>query len=157
MCLALVALGVHPHYPLVVAANRDEYHARPTAAAAWWPERMLAGRDLRAGGTWLGLTRQGRFALLTNVRNPNVHNPRSPSRGGIVPSMLTDSSEAPAIERILEQGSRYNGFNVIAGSSTSATWTSNRATEVKRLGRGTWALSNALLGDPWPKLCRIKD
>ena len=88
MCLALIAFAAHPRYRLIIAANRDEFHARPAAPAAWWPEGFLAGRDLKAGGTWLGIDRRGRVALLTNVRDPSRHDPGAPSRGGFVPRIL---------------------------------------------------------------------
>src|ERR1700722_4432567 len=86
MCLILLVWRAHSHYPLLLAANRDEYHERPSAAAAWWPgpARILAGRDLKQGGTWLGVTRGGRFAALTNYRDPAVHRPDAPSRGALV-------------------------------------------------------------------------
>ena len=96
MCLALIAFAAHPRYRLVVAANRDEFHARPAAAAAWWDEGILAGRDLKEGGTWLGVDRRGRFALLTNVRDPSRHDPGAPSRGALVPRLLA-SSAAPSV------------------------------------------------------------
>src|SRR5439155_24852527 len=81
MCLALLALAAHPRFAVVIAANRDEYHARPALPAAWWDEGWLAGRDLTGGGTWLGVTRKGRWAVITNVREPGQHNPNAPSRG----------------------------------------------------------------------------
>ena len=153
MCLALLALDAHPSYALVVAANRDEYHPRPTAPAHWWEEGLLAGRDLHAGGTWLGVTRHGRFALLTNFRDPSRNDGNAPSRGSLVPDVLLDSSDAAAaVARIVEAGARYNGFNLLAGTHARATWGSNRAARTKALGRGTYGLSNALLDEPWPKV-----
>src|SRR5579862_8798870 len=100
MCLILVAWRAHPDYPLVVAANRDEYHARPAAAASWWPEPpILAGRDLTAGGTWLAVTRDARFAALTNFRDPARPPRDAPSRGCLVPATLRGS--APVAERLV--------------------------------------------------------
>src|SRR5580658_78801 len=101
MCLILVAWRAHPHYPLVLAANRDEFHARAAAPAAWWPQpQILAGRDLSAGGTWLGVARDGRFAALTNYRDPTRAQHAGPSRGELVPAAL--SSLLP-LEQQLQQ------------------------------------------------------
>jgi uncharacterized protein with NRDE domain len=157
MCLALLALDVHERYALVVMANRDEYHERPTAAASWWPEGILAGRDLRSCGTWLGLRRDGRFALLTNVRDPARNDPNAPSRGMLVPLVLQsgdDVVEALSVAR--HEGARHNGFNLLAGTPASAAWTSNRADSVKRLSSGVYGLSNAFLDVAWPKLVRTR-
>ena len=157
MCLALLALDAHPLYSVVVAANRDEHHARPTAPAAWWDEGWLAGRDLRAGGTWLGVTRAGRFAFLTNVRDPASNNTAAPSRGSLVPSILSDTSDvATSLERVRSAGACHNGFNLLAGTPSGAAWTSNRSPDVTVLERGTYGLSNALLDSLWPKLVRTK-
>jgi uncharacterized protein with NRDE domain len=157
MCLAVLALDAHPRYRVVVAANRDEYHARPTAAASWWPEGVLAGRDLAAGGTWLGVTRTGRYALLTNVRDPSRHDPSAPSRGSLVPQLL--ASDAPvlaALDAVRRAGARQNGFNLLAGDAESAGWTSNRAADVRTLSAGVYGLSNATLDSDWPKVRRTK-
>jgi uncharacterized protein with NRDE domain len=157
MCLALLALDEHPSYSVVIVANRDEYHARPTAPATWWEEGWLAGRDLRGGGTWLGITRGGRFALLTNFRDPASNDASAPSRGSLVPAVLSDPSGiVPALERVRNASACYNGFNLLAGTPTRAAWVSNRSPDVKALGRGTYGLSNALLDSPWPKLVRTK-
>src|SRR5437762_12242333 len=127
MCLAIVALDAHPRYALVVAANRDEYHARPTAAAHWWiaedgPE-ILAGRDLEAGGTWLGVTRSGRWAFVTNVREGGRHDPAAPSRGALVPRVLRDDrNPQTALASAIADAAHYNGFNLMAGDGASACW-----------------------------------
>lgn len=157
MCLAVVALDSHRRYSLVVAANRDEYHARPTAAAAWWDGSLLAGRDLEAGGTWLGVTRRGRFALLTNVREPHRVDRNAPSRGTLVPDVLRDAAPiADALDRARARGARHNGFNLLAGTADTAAWTSNRAERVVVLAPGVHGLSNALLDAPWPKVLRTE-
>src|SRR5512145_478314 len=136
MCLALLALDAHPRYAVVIAANRDEYHARPTAAASWWDEGWLGGRDLTAGGTWLGLTRRGRFALLTNVRDPSRKLPDAPSRGTLVPQVLADPADVPrSLQRLRGSSLRYNGFNLLAGTPSEAAWTSNYGDGVRALGR----------------------
>src|SRR5690242_13398026 len=100
MCLAVLALDTHRDYAVVLAANRDEFHARPTRAAAWWPDApILAGRDLVAGGTWLGVDRRGRYAFVTNVREPGRHDPSAPTRGTLVPRVLADPQ---SIEHAIE-------------------------------------------------------
>ena len=157
MCLALIAFAAHPRYRLVVAANRDEFHARPAAAATWWDEGILAGRDLKEGGTWLGVDRRGRFALLTNVRDPSRHDPGAPSRGALVPRLLA-SSAPPSISlpALVRGAARYNGFNLIAGDSTGLHWGSNRAAAPAALEPGIYGVSNHLLDTPWPKVERTK-
>ena len=129
MCLAIVALDAHPHYALVLVANRDEYHARPTEAAHWWTEGdILAGRDLRAGGTWLGVTRTGRWAFVTNVRQGAERNPDAPSRGLLVPRVLRDPRDTHhALIAAIADADDYNGFNMMAGEIGTASWGSNRA------------------------------
>ncbi len=157
MCLALLALDAHSLYSVVIAANRDECHARPTAPAAWWDEGWLAGRDLRAGGTWLGVTREGRFALLTNVRDLARNDPAAPSRGSLVPAVLADASGIErSLDNLRDASASHNGFNLLAGTPEAAAWMSNRSPAVQALGPGTYGLSNALLDSPWPKLVRSK-
>lgn len=157
MCLALVALGAHERYALVVAANRDEFHARATAPANWWDEGWLAGRDLAAGGTWLGVTRGGRWALITNVREPARHDPSAPSRGALVTGLLADSAPVPeGLGRILGAATRHNGFNLVAGTARDAHWGSNRAEGTRALAPGVHGVSNATLDTPWPKVTRTR-
>ena len=127
MCLAVIAVTAHPRYALVVAANRDEFHERPTSAAHWWPQGLLAGRDERAGGTWFGINRRGRFAFVTNVREPGRNDPAAPSRGQLVPAILDDPADvAVACASVMRDADRYNGFNLIAGDMSSARHVSNR-------------------------------
>src|SRR5205809_7435588 len=131
MCLAIVALNAHPHFAVVVAANRDEYHARPTTAAHWWADEgntsILAGRDLEAGGTWLGVTREGRWAFVTNVREGGRHDPAAPSRGSLVPRVLRDNRDPQtALASAIADAAHYNGFNLMAGDVATACWGSNR-------------------------------
>jgi uncharacterized protein with NRDE domain len=162
MCLALVALDAHPHFPLVIAANRDEFHARPTLPAHWGRAPpfadMLAGRDLEAGGTWLGFRRDGRWALLTNVREGGRFDATAPSRGNIVPALLNQPAPPRAALSAFatEGGRRYNGFNVLAGDEATAAWASNRAGAPVPLARGVHGVSNALLDTPWPKVTRTR-
>jgi uncharacterized protein with NRDE domain len=155
VCLAVVALHVHPRYAIVVAANRDEFHRRPTAAAHWWDEDWFAGRDLLANGTWLGVTRAGRWALLTNVREPAHNDPGAPSRGSLVPRLLGCGGLLPdAVKAAVASGARHNGFNLLAGDTRNAHWGSNRADLTRALDSGLHGLSNAALDTPWPKLTR---
>lgn len=160
MCLAVIALDAHPRFALVIAANRDEFHARPAAAAAWGDappfEGVLAGRDLEAGGTWLGVRRDGRWALLTNVREGGRREPGARSRGELVPQVLARDAHAGTLREVANHGSGYNGFNLLAGIGAEAAWTSNRAPEVVPLRSGLHGLSNALLDTRWPKLARTQ-
>ncbi len=157
MCLALIAFAAHPRYRLVVAANRDEFHARPAARAAWWDEGILAGRDLKERGTWLGVNRQGRFAFVTNVREPSRHNPGAPSRGALVPRLLLGNA-APAVSlpAIVAASVQYNGFNLVAGNAAELHWGSNRAAAPATLAPGIYGVSNHLLDTPWPKVERTR-
>jgi len=122
MCLILLAWRAHPDYPLVVAANRDEFFARPAAEAGWWQDRpgVFAGRDREAGGTWLGLSRSGRFAGLTNFRDPARQRPDAPSRGALVADFLAgEESTDAALARLTQEGPRYNGFNLLLSDGDS--------------------------------------
>jgi uncharacterized protein with NRDE domain len=159
MCIILVAWHAHPTYPLVVAANRDEYFSRPTAAAAFWPDQreILAGRDLDAGGTWLGLTRNGSFAALTNYRDPDGHRADRRSRGQLVREFLADTGEPEAyLQRIAATGGEFNGYNLLVGDRHSLAWFSNVTGQGKILPAGIYGLSNDLLDTPWPKVCAAK-
>jgi uncharacterized protein with NRDE domain len=157
MCLALIALDVHPAYAVVLAANRDEHHARPAAPAEWWPEGWIAGRDLSAGGSWLAVTRAGRYAFVTNVRESGVRDRQAPSRGALVTRVAAETSApAESVARVLRTGASYNGFNLVAGDLASACWGSNRADGVRTLAAGIHGISNAALDTPWPKVTRSK-
>ena len=155
MCLILVAWRVHPDYPLVVAANRDEFFARPAAEAAWWKDakNVFAGRDLEAGGTWLGLGRDGRFAGLTNFRDPPRNRNDAPSRGALVADFLTGGeSTAAALARLQTQGPRYNAFNLFVSDGDSLGIYESASGSARILEPGIYALSNHLLDTPWPKV-----
>ena len=159
MCLIALAWQVHPDYPLVVAANRDEFHARATAPARFWAEApaVLAGRDLAAGGTWMGVTRAGRFAALTNVREPG--RPQgSRSRGLLVSEyLLSDGDPLAWAEAVMAAGAAYSGFNLLLGDGSTLVVCSNRGTPPTRLAPGVYGLSNHLLDSPWPKLVRARE
>ena len=162
MCLVAFALDQSSRFPFVLAANRDEFYDRPAARLGWWePEdggpAILAGRDLHAGGTWLGLTAQGRLGLVTNVRDPGSMDPQAPSRGQIVPQWLKgDLSMSLLWPRLAMTG--YNGFNLLAldFAQGECFWVNNRKLYPERLQRGVFGLSNALLNTPWPKVQQLK-
>jgi uncharacterized protein with NRDE domain len=161
MCLAVVALDAHPRHAVVLAANRDELHARAALPAGWWPDGdvpLLAGRDLVGGGTWLGVDRRGRFAFVTNVRDPARHDPAAPTRGTLVPRVLRDPSPIDAaVARAVQDGAALNGFNLLAGDAHGAAWGSNRGQVSQRLAAGVHGVSNALLDTPWPKVVRTRE
>jgi uncharacterized protein with NRDE domain len=159
MCLVLIVWRVHPLYSCLVAANRDEFHARPTARAGWWADRpqILAGRDLQAGGTWLGLTRTGRFAALTNYRDPEQRARVAPSRGALVTSMLeSGGTVAEGLAYLRGVGGDYNGFNLIfSDGERLGIYESVRGCG-RELAPGIYGLSNHLLDTPWPKVQNAK-
>jgi len=155
MCLILVAWQVHPGYPLVVAANRDEFFARPTAPAAFWLDapQVLAGRDLEAGGTWMGIARNGRFAALTNFRDPAQNRRGAPSRGGLVKDFLCgDQKPEDYLERIAAHGRECNGYNLLVSDGATLWWSSNMGGAARALEPGVYGVSNHLLDTPWPKV-----
>jgi uncharacterized protein with NRDE domain len=157
MCLILFAYDSHPDYRLVLAANRDEFYDRPTAPAAFWEDSpdVLAGRDLRSGGTWMGVTRQGRVAAVTNFRDPAGQNPDAPSRGWLVSDFLQGRAGAREyLEQLASHSAEYNGFNLLLADATSLGYYSNRMQHPRLLGPGVYGLSNALLDAPWPKIVR---
>jgi len=163
MCLIIFAWKVIPGMPLIAAANRDEFYQRPASAAAWWEDNpdIYAGRDLQAGGTWLGVTRNGRFAALTNVRAPTEKRPDAPSRGKLVSDFLSgELSPADYIAHIQPNAAQYNGFNLLVGDRETLIWYSNKGDADPRngqpLGYGVYGVSNALLDTPWPKVTRAK-
>ncbi|HEY3730046.1 MAG TPA: NRDE family protein [Steroidobacteraceae bacterium] len=158
MCLILLAWRAHPHYPLVLAANRDEFHDRAAASACWWRQpQILAGRDLQGDGTWLGVARSGRFAALTNYRDPALPQAAAPSRGELVPATLASSATS---ERWLAQlariAGRYNPFNLIFSDGEQLAVYESVAGAGRLLGPGVYALSNHLLDTPWPKVRAAK-
>lgn len=158
MCLVLFAFKMHPRYPLVLAANRDEFYDRPTAAADFWPEAqdVLAGRDLKDGGTWLGITKRGRLAALTNYRDPSSVKDNAPSRGWLVRNYLIGREEPEEYLRNRAEASReYNGFSLIVGDCSRMCYFSNRG-DLQTLPPGLYGASNRLLDTPWPKVDRGK-
>jgi uncharacterized protein with NRDE domain len=159
MCLVLIALNSHPNYSLIVAANRDEFYDRPTAPAVFWADApsVLAGRDLKAGGTWLGIDRRGRFAAVTNYRQGQRERPATRSRGGLVSDFLTSDIDArDHFERVQSDAALYSGFNLIAGGARELLYYSNREGRARSLPPGVYGLSNHLLDTAWPKVTSTK-
>lgn len=152
MCLIIVGWRVHPAYPLVVAANRDEFYARPTALAAHWPKtpQLIGGRDLEAGGTWLGVSESGRFAAVTNVREPGM--PAGQRSRGELPRefLLGKQSAADYAHQI--PGETYAGFNLLISDGEALYYRTNRHGGTEALAPGIYGLSNHRLDSPWPKL-----
>jgi uncharacterized protein with NRDE domain len=160
VCLIAVAYRVHPDYPLVVAANRDEFYTRPTAPAAFWDDEpsILAGRDLECMGTWLGVTRGGRFAAVTNFRDPSDQRASAESRGTLVSRFLAGKGAAGEfMDEVEARADAYRGFNLIAYDSDGLYYYSNRGAEPISLAPGIYGLSNHLLDTPWPKVTRLRD
>jgi uncharacterized protein with NRDE domain len=160
MCLLILAWQVHPRYQLVVAANRDEFHERPTAAMAKWPapDDIIGGRDLRAGGTWLAMDRDRRFGIVTNFRELQSPAPGAASRGNLIPSYLRNTAGAGSYLQELERtADEYSGFNLLLTDGQSLWYGSNRAERFAQpLPPGIYGLSNELLDTPWPKLQRVR-
>ena len=142
MCLILVAWKVHAGFPLVVAANRDEFHGRPAARAAFWDDKpeVLAGRDLQARGTWMGVSRGGRFAAVTNYRG-GTEPGAEVSRGALVTRYL----DGIGVPELAERKSAYSGFNLLASDGGELWWLSNRDGGPRRLEPGWYGLGNQLL------------
>ena len=159
MCLVLLAYRLSPDWPLLLAANRDEYYERPTAAASFWEEHpaVLGGRDLQKHGTWLGVTRAGRFAAVTNFRQGLAQKKNAPSRGTLVSGFLAGTQTPQDYLHCVQQhASQYDGFNLIAGNINEIYYCSNRGRKVEKLAPGLYGLSNHLLDTPWPKVERGK-
>lgn len=156
MCLILFAVNMSDDYPLILAANRDEYYNRPTRPMAFWSESpdILAGKDLQAGGTWFGVHRQGRFAALTNYRDLSRVKPNTPSRGELIPNLLAFSGPISDYLSVLDRTAKqYSGFNLLAGEAGGPVFCySNQTRKTTRVDPGIHGLSNHLLDTPWPKV-----
>jgi len=158
MCFIVFAYQIHPSYRFIAAANRDEYYERPSSPVAFWEDapQVLAGRDLKEGGTWMGITRGGKFAAITNFRDPSTLITNAPSRGQLVSNFLTGSESAASyIDNISRQAQKYNGFNLICGDHKDLSVYSNRG-KIEKLEAGIYGLSNHLLNSPWPKVIKGK-
>ncbi len=155
MCLILFANDAHPHYPLVIAANRDEFLARPTEKAKLWKDHphILAGRDLDKMGTWLGMTKEGRFAAITNYRDPSIQMNNAPSRGSLVKKFLVEKMlPNEYIDSLKKESHLFSGYNLLVGDIHSIYYFSNKSNEKYKIPRGIHGLSNHLLNTPWPKV-----
>lgn len=160
MCLIFLSLNNHPTYKLILAGNRDEFYNRKTAAAQFWQDHpdVLGGRDLEAGGTWLGMSKQGKIAMVTNYRDPQHIDPNAPSRGHMVSDFLIeDDSSERYLKNISSNGKKYNGFNLILGNTEELWYYSNYKKEIEKLSSGFYGLSNHLLETSWPKVLRGKE
>ncbi len=160
MCLIVFAWKAHPRYPLILAANRDEFYKRPTQQAGFWEEfpKMVAGKDLKAGGTWMGITSSGRFASVTNYRDPANIDPKAKSRGDIPIDFLT-GSDLPMdyLKKLDTDSENFNGFNVLLGDLKDLFHYSNYEDKINQISPGVHGLSNALLDTPWPKVSFVKN
>ena len=159
MCLIALAWKAHPSYTLAVVANRDEFHARPSAPADYWSDYpdVFAGRDLEAGGTWLGTTRSGRFAALTNYRDPSQFERKRRSRGELPREFLTGGAPPlPWLETVKQRLTDYNDFNILAGDDRQLFCLESRTAAIIPLPPGIYGLSNHLLDTPWPKVLAAK-
>jgi uncharacterized protein with NRDE domain len=159
MCLLVFAYRQHPNYELVVCANRDEAYDRASSPARYWEDapQVLAGRDLEKGGTWMGISSTGRFAALTNFRDPAQRDPSAPSRGLIVSDFLRGAEPAqPYLAELAPRSRGYNDFNLFLRDATGCFYFSSRSGNVVKLGPGLYGISNELLDVPWPKVVRAK-
>jgi uncharacterized protein with NRDE domain len=154
MCLILFAWQQHPDYPLIAIANRDEYYARPSRDAHWWEDAdIFAGRDLEAGGTWLGVNRRGHFAAVTNVREPGGMQPGKRTRGELTRDYLAGSDDAEAyLRKLARHDQDYAGFNLTLGDTSGLWFYSNREQKIRRIEAGVYGVSNGAFDEPWPKL-----
>lgn len=155
MCVAAFAWQAHPRWLIVAVGNRDEFHERPAAPLAAWNNGVLAGRDLRSGGTWLGVSPAGRFALVTNLRGFGGPDPACASRGALVTDSLTGEGRYadPAAAPLQD----FNPFNLILADREQAWFLSNRPEDIRtHLAHGIYGLSNGALDEPWPKTLQLK-
>lgn len=159
MCLIVFANNVHPKYKLIFAANRDEFYERPTTSAEFWKDHteLLAGKDLQAGGTWMGITKKGKFAAITNFRDLKNHKPKAPSRGKITLNFLINNDQPEEYYNSLKpELNSFNGFNLIFGNIDELYYFSNETGGFQKLNPGIHGISNALLDTPWPKVEKSK-
>lgn len=159
MCLLVFNYDRHPDYALVFAGNRDEFYERPTAPADYWNDapHVLGGRDRKAGGAWMGVTRRGHWGVVTNIREPGSYRDDARSRGALVADYLRDEPDPQAyLERVEADADRYNGFNLLLGTPSSLYYVSNRESGIHPVEPGLHGLSNDRLDTPWPKVQRAK-
>jgi len=154
MCVLFIAKQVSNRYPLIIIANRDEFYARPATAIHQWPDSpIVAGQDLQAGGTWLGISASGKIAALTNIRNPLQLNPQAISRGDLVTNFLTAKLNDHQIkQQLLDSASHYNGYNLLFGDAKHLEVFNSATLEFSLVSPGIHGLSNAAFNTPWPKV-----
>ena len=155
MCLILFAYDIHPVFKLVLAANRDEFYDRPANALSYWDDlpQVLAGRDLRGMGTWLGLSTKGKIAAISNYRDPASVILNAPTRGMLVADYLSgNDSPETYLAAVQKNAAKYSGFNLLLGTFEILYYYSNRENMIRRLAPGLYGLSNHLLDTPWPKV-----
>lgn len=157
MCLVAIAWQQHDEFPLIIVGNRDEFHSRPTEKMHCWPDQpnIVGGRDLLAGGTWLALHKNGRFATVTNYRDAVAPKAGHRSRGHLVTDFLNQTTASTDYLAQID-GTKYAGFNLLVSDGKSLAWHSNRSDEIRELTPGIYGLSNALLDSPWHKVKRAK-
>ncbi len=157
MCILFFAIKQHPRYPVIICANRDEFHQRPTQSMYWWPnndllaDKVLAGKDLQAGGTWLGLNEQGRFSALTNFRQPQLFDKNKKSRGELVLHALAHKDN-DVTEQLAKSSSHYNSFNLVFGQLDNLMCFDSVSQKKQMLHSGFHSLCNGALDDIWPKM-----
>lgn len=159
MCLLVFSYRQHPVYDFIFAANRDEFYGRPTRPAQFWEEypSVLAGKDMQAGGTWMGVTKDGQFSALTNYRDPSIQKESPPSRGHLVLDYLIGDDEPDKyLQKVDQKADRYNGFNLLAGTLDKLMYYSNQQKELQKISPGLYGLSNKFLDTPWPKVQHAK-
>lgn len=159
MCLIAFSYKQHPNYQIIFVANRDENYSRPTRAAGFWDENpnILAGKDLKAGGTWMGINKQGAFSAITNYRDPSIEKINPSSRGYLVLDYLKENGNPESyLHQIDQKADQYMGFSLLAGTGEQLGFYSNQQRKVKMLDPGLYGLSNRLLNTPWPKVQRAK-
>lgn len=159
MCLIFVSINYHPAYKMIIAANRDEFYQRKTAAANFWNDNpaILGGRDLEAAGTWMAMNKNGKISMVTNYRDPANINPKAPSRGQLVSNYLLNGDQPDEyLQQLLPAAAQYNGFNLLVGYPDVLWYYSNYGKEISALTSGVYGLSNHLLDTPWPKVSQGK-
>jgi len=167
MCILFFAIKQHPKFQVIICANRDEFHQRPTQSMHWWPKNnllagdlstsnllttnVLAGKDLLAGGTWLGLNKKGRFSALTNFRQPDLIDNNKQSRGELVLQALAHQDEEMT-KKLARSSNDYNGFNLVFGQLNKLTCFDSISQRKQVLSSGVHSLCNGALDDIWPKM-----
>lgn len=160
MCLVALSWLSHPRWRLLLAGNRDEFHERPTAPLQPWPAPhagVLAGRDLRSGGSWVGIDRRGRAAVVTNVRDP-LASASGPSRGRLIADYLAGSADAAAYAEVMRgKAAEYPPFNLLLADAERCQYLGNHPADCRALAPGIHGMSNGRLDAPWPKTRRLSE